>query len=337
MKKTLILLAVGFQILVLVWMVSNREWIVGYGETVYLRTAPIDPRDIFRGDFVRLNYDFSQLSRRQLPPALATETINKADMIYVLLEKNAQGIAQMHGVTLEKPSHGRFIRGRATQHWTAEQTDTLFVKYGIEKYFVEQGKGLDMEQRRGTRNGIQLPLDIEIALDSAGTAVIKGHRWNQLGIGLRSVQSQPPADNENNNHPRPTSTFELTLQNASAQPLALALLPNDCSFSLAAINSAPVDIRLQPPKCAEALANTAAIIRLEPEETYITHFDFRQPHWHVAWQEQRLPISELPWNQRFRLVYRSPPSAQLPPTADNLLLWQGELSSTAFHGEGWID
>jgi uncharacterized membrane-anchored protein len=56
MRKTFIILAVILQLVVLAYMAGEREYILRRGKVIYLRTAPIDPRDLFRGDYVRLNY-----------------------------------------------------------------------------------------------------------------------------------------------------------------------------------------------------------------------------------------------------------------------------------------
>lgn len=333
MKKVLILLAVGFQILVLAWMAINREWIVRYGETVYLRTAPIDPRDIFRGDFVRLNYEISQLGSRLLEEQLKTDKIKRADTLYVLLETGPEGVAKMRGVTRSKPFGGLFVRGRAKNTWSARYPSSLSMKYGIEKYFVEQGKGLEMEKRRGTRTGVQIPLDMEIAVDRSGTAILKGHRWSKLGIGVRPVRAENTADPENTR----TRTFELTLQNVSEQPLTLALLPQDCSFTLESVTTAPLEVTPRRPECGDLSQATAEMITLSPEETYTVDFDFQLPRWQVEWEEERVPIGNLPWRQRFRLVYRTPPEQNLPQQAGTAALWRGELRSTAFHGRGRVD
>ena len=61
MRKTFIVVAVLMQILVLVYMAGEREYILRNGKIIYLRTAPIDPRDLFRGDYVRLNYEISRI------------------------------------------------------------------------------------------------------------------------------------------------------------------------------------------------------------------------------------------------------------------------------------
>ena len=57
--KRWILIVVAIQFLALLSVAVKREWIHSYGETVFLRTAPVDPRDLFRGDYVQLQYDIA--------------------------------------------------------------------------------------------------------------------------------------------------------------------------------------------------------------------------------------------------------------------------------------
>ena len=46
MKRKLFIAAILLQFLVLFFICGKRERIIRSGETVYLRTAPVDPRDI---------------------------------------------------------------------------------------------------------------------------------------------------------------------------------------------------------------------------------------------------------------------------------------------------
>jgi len=46
---------------VLIWMLVSHAWPVWTGETIYLRARPVDPRDLFRGDYVVLAYDIDRL------------------------------------------------------------------------------------------------------------------------------------------------------------------------------------------------------------------------------------------------------------------------------------
>ena len=59
---------------------------------MYLRTAPADPRDLFRGDYVRLNYEISNVA----PPyqkALDRKTLRKGMVLYGVLKKHDDGLA----------------------------------------------------------------------------------------------------------------------------------------------------------------------------------------------------------------------------------------------------
>ena len=62
----------GLQLVVLVGMMVGRMMLLWTGETVLLRVVPIDPRDIFRGDYVTLTYDISRVPTQGilgLPPS----------------------------------------------------------------------------------------------------------------------------------------------------------------------------------------------------------------------------------------------------------------------------
>ena len=50
-----IILIVAIQSLLLVFMILNRQSILLSDNVVVLETRPIDPRSLFRGDYVRLN------------------------------------------------------------------------------------------------------------------------------------------------------------------------------------------------------------------------------------------------------------------------------------------
>ncbi|PLY14723.1 MAG: hypothetical protein C0631_09355 [Sedimenticola sp.] len=333
MKRIVLYLAIAFQVLALAWIAAKREWIVQTGETVYIRSAPIDPRDIFRGDYVRLNYEASTFSKTELRDGLLDGEVNRGSQVYVPLEIDARGLASAQYVTDLKPDHPPFLRGYVLHHWLGDAgRATLQVKYGIEQYFVEQGKGLAIEQQRGTRSGIQQPMEIELALDSQGTAIIKGYRWSPLGIGLavkRAVERDPLATER-------SAVLELTLQNASDSPLSIVMLPDLCSFQLISVKTASIHIEHRRPECERLTPRPEHLLTLAPEESRAFTFDFNTAPWLVNYNNQPTSIGTLKWDQRFRLVYRSPPAVDtlIKPATHT---WQGELPSRAFHGGGQID
>jgi len=324
MKRLLIVLAVLFQLGALMWMAWNREDILRNGQSVELETAPVDPRDIFRGDYVRLDYRLSTLPGGLARDGLKEKGGDRGERIYTVLRRVEDRVEAVE-VSDRKPEQGLYLRGRLTRAWKPTRRDeALRIKYGIEQYFVEQGHGLALEQRRRREDGLQTPLFVQLAVGGDGTAVIRSIRWGGLGIGLQLDPRKP--DN------RETLGATLTLENVSQQPLILLLAPEQCSFHLEA---AALDAEGQPlPDRAHCQGTVDAELRaleLTPGGSHQERFEFKQPQWHVRHQGKSQPIGELPWGQRYRIVYRSPSGA------DEHGVWKGEIRSAAFHGRGWVD
>jgi uncharacterized membrane protein len=66
-EKSLLTLGMAFQLTVLIGMIAGRTAMLQSGETVLLRVTPVDPRDLFRGDYVTLGYDFSRAPSEGIP------------------------------------------------------------------------------------------------------------------------------------------------------------------------------------------------------------------------------------------------------------------------------
>jgi uncharacterized membrane-anchored protein len=115
--------------------------------TVMLRTQPVDPRDLLRGDYIILNYEISTL------PGDYPKERRRADEVYVVL-KDDGGFAVIDRVVRERPEAGeKFIRGRIRGQR---------IEYDLEKYFVPEGKG-----------NPPLPITVEVAIRADGRAQIK--------------------------------------------------------------------------------------------------------------------------------------------------------------------
>ena len=180
-RSWLLLFCVAAQLAVLLFMMGSREIVVARGDTLYLRTAPIDPRDPFRGDFVRLNYRFNDLLQMPVKWQPDDLVLKQDDRVYLVLESGAQDVYEPAYITNQKPAAGRFIRGRLNR--PESNTDAgieVGVRFGIEQMFVEQGSGLELEQRRGTRNDWQTAMEAQIAVGRNGLAVLRGYRWSPI-------------------------------------------------------------------------------------------------------------------------------------------------------------
>src|SRR6266481_8463565 len=187
MKARILIGCVALQLLILAVMAGQREWVRHTGRAVYFRTAPVDPRDVMRGDYVRLSYDISRVPRELWRGPLPAQSTNLAEVprdtrVYASRHLQEDGVAQLASLGLDQPRNGLYIRGR-TETSSPEQIN---VRYGLEALFLEQGKGLELEAGRN-RNGIQVPLEMKAAVSPNGIVVLQDHRWCALGMGLNLV------------------------------------------------------------------------------------------------------------------------------------------------------
>jgi uncharacterized membrane-anchored protein len=170
---------------VLAGMVFDRVRLIESGREITLPIVPVDPRDLFRGEYVELGYAIERLPARLLegPPPRAGAAF------YVTLEKTADGGWMPVKLTAAKPSQtgeerliikARSRFGGPLADPNAEAA-VNFVRYGIEHYFVPQGEGPRLEALARDKKLAAL-----IAVDAGGNAAIKG-----LLIDGRLVYAEP--------------------------------------------------------------------------------------------------------------------------------------------------
>lgn len=61
-------LAIALQLLLLAGLLGFRQYTLLTGQRIWLRTVPVDPRDMFRGDYVTLSYQVSRIPHVYLNP-----------------------------------------------------------------------------------------------------------------------------------------------------------------------------------------------------------------------------------------------------------------------------
>lgn len=337
MRRALLITAVVFQVLVLVFMAGKREYIIRTGTAAYFRTAPLDPRDLFRGDYVRLQYEVSAMPYAKAENTIV-ELIKKnrfGRTVYAPLAVGEGGLAEVSGLVAEKPASGLFLKGRTAVPWRFGilSHEMIAVEYGIEAYYLQEGKGVEVEKQRGTRTTIQTPLEMEVAIGGDGTAVIRGHRWSPIGIGLEAIES-PRRDNPQG---RKSAKLRFTFKNASGNPLAIVNLPGHCALFLESAGASTAVQVPARPACAGLAPVDDDIIMLQPGEARFYDIDLADPAWYVMQNNTSVETGSLPWNERFRIVYRPPAAAASAMLRNAAFIWHGHLPSRAFHGAGNID
>ena len=170
-------LVVVFWLLIFSGFIAYREYTLQTGREVLLKTVPVDPRDLFRGDYVTLRYDIStlNLSDGQAEDANYMNYTNNARIYLALQLKDGYGVPKK--LYKNPPGGELFIKGRA-KGLTYERPEgnasmpsvrKLRVEYGIESYFVPEGLGGEIERQRRDDNKI----DVLVAVDRFGNAAIK--------------------------------------------------------------------------------------------------------------------------------------------------------------------
>ena len=129
--------AIAIQIVVLAGMVARAAMPLWTGTEIRVRTMPVDPRSMFRGDYARLRYEFGALTKGALAGAGG---LRRGEVVYVSLEPGTDGLYRFAGASLEMPAEGIFLRGRL-----AGTVEPRRVKFGIEAYFAPKDRALQIE------------------------------------------------------------------------------------------------------------------------------------------------------------------------------------------------
>jgi uncharacterized membrane-anchored protein len=172
-------------------LVESRASILRSGAEVRLKTVPVDPRDLFRGDYVVLAYPISTVEG----PAGGEGGFQRGDAVFVTLTRDAEGFAQARAVGRTRPTlaNGEVaIAGRVQSTGACALNDAgeadcasgrrrLRIAYGLESYFVPQGEGRAIETTPRAR------IEVVAAVSAGGEAAIK-----RLLIDGKLVYAEPP-------------------------------------------------------------------------------------------------------------------------------------------------
>lgn len=161
------------QIGFLVTMITGRAAILRDGAEIVLETQPVDPRDLLRGDYVVLGYNISTLPADLIQPAHDGDDREGDRTVFVRLAPGPDGFHQPVAARLdhlpeaEKGQDEVDIRGMV-RYWAPGRGHDVFVEYGIERYYVPEGEGLDIE-----RGMLERQFVMRVAVSPSGTAQIR--------------------------------------------------------------------------------------------------------------------------------------------------------------------
>ena len=145
-RRALIALVALAQAGVLAYMVAERESLLASGREITLDVRPVDPRSLFRGDYVILGYDISRL-----PRSLFDAGPHVGEPVYVRLVRDGPGwkAAGVNRKLTAAKGDGEVVLAGHVRHvpGTAPIPEAqVSITYGIESFFVPEGTGKAIEQ-----------------------------------------------------------------------------------------------------------------------------------------------------------------------------------------------
>jgi uncharacterized membrane-anchored protein len=175
----------------IVAMILPRAAILRSGQEARLEVVPIDPRDLFRGDYVVLGYRIGTVN----PPPGVSTPFTRGQQVFVTLRPDSNGKSQAVAISAERPTasgNDIVISGVVSTPSTCQLNDAgardcklgsraVGVRYGLESYFVPQGEGKKIERVEKAR------LEVIAAVAPSGQAAIK-----RLLIDGQPVYDEPP-------------------------------------------------------------------------------------------------------------------------------------------------
>ncbi|GAB3193879.1 putative membrane-anchored protein [Pontibacter aydingkolensis] len=114
------------------WSVTEKEEILENGELVLLELAPVDPRSLMQGDYMRLSYAISR-------PELFDSLDQKG---YAVLKLGQYNVAEL--VRFQKKEQPLSPKEQLLKYSKTDWTINL----GAESYFFEEGQAKTFEQAK---------------------------------------------------------------------------------------------------------------------------------------------------------------------------------------------
>ena len=176
-----------------------HAWPLWTGQAALLPVTPVDPRDMFRGEYVRLNTPATRLAVRSESTApagtvavtpvgswwaeLPTDEYSRHQslrgrVVFVQLEPRGDAGESRPVSISSEPLAGRLnLRGRIT--WYEADGERLNVDYGLDSFFMQEGTARPVEDALRQRRHVQM----QIAIASSGHARIRRLVVDGVAVG----------------------------------------------------------------------------------------------------------------------------------------------------------
>jgi uncharacterized membrane-anchored protein len=127
-------------VLVIGGLIYQQEKILQEGDSIILATRPVDPRDLFRGEYLILRYEIE--NDEKIQTAIARENVKDGEELLIQLSIGENGVASVIAATavdaINEPLEGLWIVGEVNRSGVRFPS--------LEQFYVPEGAGLPIER-----------------------------------------------------------------------------------------------------------------------------------------------------------------------------------------------
>jgi uncharacterized membrane-anchored protein len=155
-------------------IIAGRAAVLRNGQEIVLKVEPIDPRDLLRGDYVRLGYEISSVPTKQITNIAPDQFSSDDSWLYARVKKGDDGYWHLVSTTFDAPLAAApgpdeaDVKGHVAEGWSLGADTSIGVDYGIDRFYLPEGEGIELQQDMRVR-----PFGVRVALASDGTPQIK--------------------------------------------------------------------------------------------------------------------------------------------------------------------
>lgn len=122
-----------------------------YGHELILKTVPVDPRDVFFGDYVTLDFEIEETTLAMLPADARKHDYEKDGPLTLYLKMKKSGKYDVvDNISVKKPPFGgKYIKARLNYYTSPEEfdpryaenaDDPIFLDIGLDSYYSSEEK-----------------------------------------------------------------------------------------------------------------------------------------------------------------------------------------------------
>lgn len=169
-------------------IIWDRETILETGKEFKFETAPVDPSDPFRGNYIVLDYKENSFNVE------STKEWIDGGKVYVILETDTNGFAKISSISRKKPTNDLDFVKAKVDYVIDSKFKKLFISYPFTRFYMEESKAYPAEQAYVKSQVDSTKTTYALVSIKNGDAVLKDVLID--GIPIRDVVERTQAKNQ---------------------------------------------------------------------------------------------------------------------------------------------